>query len=580
MAGERRRLAAILAADVVGYSRLVGLDEAGTVARVRALFREVAQPEVTQAGGRVFKLVGDGFLAEFPSAVAAVTCAAAIQAATEARAAAEPEDRRLRARIGVHLGDVLVEGADLFGDGVNVAARLEGLAEPGGVVLSAPVVDAVRGRVPQALEDLGEQALKNIARPIRVFRLAQPALEPPRLAVPERPSLVVLPFQNLSGDPEQEYFADGMVEDITTALSRIRWLFVIARNSAFTYKGRAVDVRQVGRDLGVRYVLEGSVRRAGNRVRITGQLIEAETGRHVWADRFDGDLADIFDLQDRVTEALCGAIEPNLQGAEIERARHKPTASLDAYDLYLRALPHARALTHADSDQALQLLRRAIAIDPRFVLAKAFAARVLRWADNQGWIPTDGDREALRLATEAIAEAGDDAVSLAFAAVAISWFGGSRPMAVSAAERAVAINPNSASVLSDAAAVLNHASRAEQSIEWLQRAMRLSPRDPDMARMGASLSSAYAIEKRFDLSVEAAKRALSLAPQLTAVHRVLIYALYRLGRIDEARREAEACRRINLTGSRTVLQWMSRVYADPALVADVMEALTEVGLLD
>lgn len=332
VATDRRRLVAILAADVVGYARLIGADEAGTLARLRALFAEAIRPVVRAHGGRIFKLMGDAFLAEFGSAVAAVSAAAAMQEAIAAREAAD-----LRLRVGVHLGDVVVEGSDLLGDGVNIAARLEGEADPGGVAVSAAVADAVRGRVPFALEDRGERMLKNIERPLRVFRLAPPqgaaSAAEPVLALPGKPSLVVLPFQNMGGDAEQDYFVDGLVGDITTALARVRSFFVIARNSAFTYKGRAVDVRQVGRELGVRYVLEGSVRKAGGRIRITGHLVDATTGAHLWADRFDGATEDVFDLQDRVTEAVAGAIEPSLTRAEIARAEQKPTQNLGAYDL-------------------------------------------------------------------------------------------------------------------------------------------------------------------------------------------------------------------------------------------------------
>ena len=584
MADARRRLSAILAADVVGYSRLVGLDEAGTVARVRALFREVAQPEVARAGGRVFKAVGDGFLAEFPSAVAAVTCAAAIQAATEARAAAEHPDRRIRARIGVHLGDVLVEGTDLFGDGVNVAARLEGLAEPGGVVLSAPVADAVRGRIPEALEDLGERALKNIERSIRVFRVAPAATpaEPPRLAVPERPSLVVLPFQNLSGDPEQEYFADGMVEDITTALSRIRWLFVIARNSAFTYKGRAVDVRQVGRELGVRYVLEGSVRKAGNRVRITGQLIEAETGRHVWADRFDGDLADIFELQDRVTEALCGAIEPNLQRAESERAHAKPTENLDAYDLYLRALPPFYSLTRAGSDQAVALLRQAIELDPRFVLGKAYAAYVMQRRHVQGWGEPDEPHLAARLAREALAVAGDDATVLRFAGQPAIWFGEDRELGLAATERALSINPNSAQVVAGAAWSMTYDCQPERAITLFERALRLNPLDPEKGSWQFGVAMAYYVAGRYENCIEMARQAIALNPVRAGPYRALIPALYALGRVEEAREVVHAFRAASPAGAAFIRlqRLVTRLFTDPDLVPRINEAMRAAGAYD
>jgi len=333
-----RRLSAILAADVVGYSRLMGEDEAGTLARLKALRRELIDPRVAEHKGRIVKTTGDGLLMEFPSVVEAVAYALAVQRGMADRNAQTVEAARIVFRIGINLGDVIVEDGDIHGDGVNVAARLEATAEPGGICVSGGVHDQVRGRLEYAFDDLGDQALRNINRAVRVYRIRTATAHRllniattenrPVLALPDRPSIAVLPFTNMSGDPEQEYFADGMVEEIITALSRIRWMFVIARNSTFTYKGKAVDVKQVGRELGVRYVLEGSVRRAGERVRITAQLIEAETGAHLWADRFDGSLKDVFELQDKVAISVAGVIEPALHAAEIRRSVERPTHDL------------------------------------------------------------------------------------------------------------------------------------------------------------------------------------------------------------------------------------------------------------
>ncbi len=340
-----RRLAAILAADVAGYSRLMGADEEGTHERLKAHLAELVHPKITEHRGRVVKNTGDGFLAEFASVVDAVRCAVEVQEAMAGRNSGIAAEERIELRIGINLGDVIVETDDLYGDGVNIAARIEALADAGGVFVSNTVYDQVRDRLPFVFEDLGEQQVKNIARPIRVYRVQQPAFaaaissapSTPPLALPDKPSIAVLPFQNMSGDPDQEYFVDGMVEEIITALSRIRWLFVIARNSSFMYKGQAVDVKQVGRELGVRYLLEGSVRKARGRVRITGQLIDAATGTHLWADRFDGSLEDVFDLQDKVASSVAGVIEPALQTAEAAPSAARPTADLTAYDLYLRA---------------------------------------------------------------------------------------------------------------------------------------------------------------------------------------------------------------------------------------------------
>ena len=352
MTGERvvRRLAAILAADVVGYSRLMGRDENGTLARLKAHRTERLEPVLARHGGRLVKLTGDGALVEFPSAVDALSAAIEFQQVMAEANEGQPAETAIIFRIGLHLGDLIVDGDDLYGDGVNVAARLEAEAPPGSIVISGDVHNAVAGRLKATFADLGELTLKNIERPVRAFRVQvdgipavlsatapSHATEAP-LALPDKPSIAVLPFQNMSGDPEQEYFADGIVEDIISALSRFKSLFVIARNSTFAYKGKSLDIRQVGRELGVRYVLEGSVRKAGGRVRITGQLIDSATGAHLWADRFEGSLDDIFELQDQVTASVVGAIAPKLDEAEIERARRKPVENLDAYDLFLRGL--------------------------------------------------------------------------------------------------------------------------------------------------------------------------------------------------------------------------------------------------
>src|SRR5262249_51558093 len=326
-----------------GYSRLMGVDEEGTLERLKALRHELLDPKITAHHGRIVKTTGDGLLVEFASVVDAVRCAVAVQQAMPERETGVAADDRIKLRIGINVGDIVVEDGDIFGDGVNVAARLEGLAAPGGICVSARVQEDAAGKLDLVFEDIGEQQLKNIARPVRAYRVVTTAgLTMPQVSsgppLPDKPSIAVLPFANMSGDPEQEYFADGMVEEIITALSRIRWLFVIARNSSFTYKGQAVDVKLVGRELGVRYVLEGSVRKAGGCVRITAQLIDATNGAHLWADRFDGPLEDVFDLQDKVASSVAGVIEPALQAAETHRSAARPTTDLSAYDLYLRAL--------------------------------------------------------------------------------------------------------------------------------------------------------------------------------------------------------------------------------------------------
>jgi len=410
-----RRLAAILAADVAGYSRLIGADEEGTLERLKTLRAEVIDPKIAEYRGRLVKTTGDGLLVEFGSVVDALRCAVDVQREMTARNADVTTDSRIEFRVGINMGDIVVEDGDIFGDGVNVAARLEAVAEPGGICVAARVQEDAAGKLDLVFDDLGEQQLKNIARPVRAYRVvtaARPAMPQVRFgpALPDKPSIAVLPFANMSGDPEQEYFADGMVEEIITALSRIRWLFVIARNSSFTYKGQAVDVKQVGRELGVRYVLEGSVRKAGQRVRITGQLIEATSGAHLWADRFDGSLEDIFDLQDKVASSVAGVIEPALQAAETARSAGRPTKDLTAYDLYLRALAAYFPITKEGLVEALGLLERAIAIDPRYGPALSLAAMCHRRLAIDGW--AGGNRcKAINLARQALQVAQNDTAS-------------------------------------------------------------------------------------------------------------------------------------------------------------------------
>ena len=375
-----RRLAAILAADVAGYSRLMGADEEGTLARLKASRAALIDPTIAEHKGRIVKTTGDGLLVEFASVVDAMRCATEWQRGMAERNAEEATDVRITWRVGVNLGDVIIDDDDIHGDGVNIAARLEAMAEPGGICVSGTVRDHIGERLDLALDDMGEQTLKNIAQPIHVFRVLaekKPMPEPAALPLPDKPSIAVLPFQNMSGDPEQEYFADGMVEEIITALSKIRWFFVIARNSTFTYKGHAVDVKQVGRELGVRYVLEGSVRKSGNRIRVTAQLVEAATGNHVWAERYDRDLADIFAVQDEITERVVAAIEPELYAAEYTRSQSKPPDSLDAWECVIRALSLIGQGTRDENTEAEALCRRAIALAPGYGRAHSLLAWVL-----------------------------------------------------------------------------------------------------------------------------------------------------------------------------------------------------------
>ena len=496
-----RRLAAILAADVVGFSMLMGQDEEGTLARIKSLRREVIEPKVNEHHGRVFKTTGDGLLIEFASPVEAVRCAVGVQEALGCEASQEPS-QALQLRIGINLGDIMIEeDGDVYGDGVNVAARLEKLAEPGGISISGKVYEEVRDKLPYSFEDRGKQQVKNIARPVRVYALgaASPTVtpkQPKALPLPDSPSLAVLPFTNMSGDPGQEYFADGVVEDIITALSRVRWFFVIARNSSFTYKGRSVDIRQVGRELGVRYVLEGSIRKAGNRVRITGQLIEAASGRHVWADKFDGELVDIFDLQDRLTESVVGAIEPSLRRAEIERASAKPTDELDAYDLYLQALAQHYALTKPASDQALRLLGRALELDRNYSAAKALAAGIYNIRVAQNWADQTEIERGIQLAREAWADHRDDPTTLSRAGAALGYLARDFEAALAAIDRALILNPNSANACGNSGLIRMWVSDWRTSIDHFQKAIRLSPLDPGVGFSASGLCLALLLAGR------------------------------------------------------------------------------------
>jgi adenylate cyclase len=541
-----RRLTAILAADVAGYSRLMGADEEGTHERLKAHLAELVEPKITEHRGRIVKNTGDGFLAEFASVVDAVRCANEIQRGMLDREPTVPEEGRIRFRIGVNLGDVIAEAEDIFGDGVNVAARLEALAEPGGICISRVVRDQVRDRLDYTFEDLGEQQVKNIARPVRVFRVrenpAGPTAEPlpaslRPLPLPDKPSIAVLPFTNMSGDPEQEYFADGMVEEIITALSRIRWLFVIARNSSFTYKGKAVDVKQVARELGVRYVLEGSVRKAGNRVRITGQLIDTSNGAHIWADRFDGALDDIFELQDQVASGVVGAIEPRLRQSEIERARRKPTESLDAYDLYLRAL--ALRDIHSDESvrEAIALLKQALVIDPNYVPAKAAIgwSRVHQRSHGRSPVSEAEAVEAVDLAKQALESRKDDPDTLWMAAATLAIFTGEHAIAEAAIDRALVLNPNSAHAWAARGFVCRSRGQSDPAIEAFERAMRLSPLDRLRRTFTVGIAIAHLGAGRYGQALDWAVGTLREEPGYRAALVSKAIACAYLDRIEEAR---------------------------------------------
>jgi TolB-like protein/Flp pilus assembly protein TadD len=545
----QRRLAAILAADVAGYSRLTGADEEGTIARLRALRCELIDPAIAEHRGRIVKTTGDGILIEFASVVDGVRCAVEMQRGMTTRNTDVASDRRIEFRVGIHLGDVVVEGDDLLGDGVNVAARLEGIAEPGAICLSGDAYRQVRGKVDLVVRDLGEQRLKNIAEPVRVYRVSLEEgvrKSSPALTLPDKPSIAVLPFQNMSGDPEQEYFADGIVEDIITALSRFRQLFVIARNSSFTYKGRAVDVKQVGHELGVRYVLEGSVRKAANKVRITGQLIDTSTGTHLWADRFDGSLEDIFDLQDQVTTSVVGALAPKLEQAEIERANRKPTESLDAYDYYLRGMVHTYPRTSEENSEALRLFCRAIELDPEFAASYGRAAQCYVFRKMNGWM-VDGAREmaeAERLARQAAELGKDDADALSYAGLTLAYIAGDVEAGDAFLARARVLNPNLAVALQNSAWVKGWIGEPEAAVEHATQAMRLSPLDPFQYSALTALGYGHLYAGRYDAATACVERALLEVPVYPPALRLAAMSYALAGRLDEAHKAVARLRQV------------------------------------
>jgi TolB-like protein len=541
-----RKLAAIFAADIAGYSRLMARDEVATLARLKAC-RAIIDGLIASHRGRIFNTAGDSVVADFASAVDAVQCAVAVQAAIVTENAGRAADEPMQFRIGVHVGDVIVEGSNLLGDSVNIAARLEALAEPGSIYVSAPARDHIGNKLPLGFDDLGDQQVKNIPQAIRVYRVQAETLAAKPIAalsLPDKPTIAVLPFQNLSGDPEQEYFVDGMVEEIITALSRIRWLFVIARNSSFTYKGQVVDIKQVGRELGVRYVLEGSVRKAGGRVRITGQLIDALTGTHLWADRFDGSLEDIFELQDNVAISVAGVIEPALQAAETARSANRPTNDLTAYDLYLRAYAMVFS-SRARFLDALGLLEEAIARDPDYGPALSWAATCCQGIANDGRSddPDAVRRKGLDFARRALEVARDDPVVLAHAAHALGYFGEDVTGAIALVDRALALNPSFARGWHISGILRRWAGQPDVTIEHVQRSLRLSPR----ARVGwgsAVIGSALFLSRRFDEAVPSLLDAIQDEPSLPDAYRHLAACYAHMGRLDDAREVVKRLRAI------------------------------------
>jgi len=539
----QRRLAAILAADVAGYSRLMGADEEGTLAALKELRRELADPKIKEHRGRIVKTTGDGLLVEFASVVDAMRCAVEVQQGMAERNAGVPEERRIQFRIGINLGDIIKDGRDIYGDGVNVAARLEALAEPGGICVNRVVRDQVRDKLDFAFEDAGEQRVKNIARPLRVYRVRTGRVvgearstAHPQLALPDKPSVAVLPFTNMSGDPDQEFVSDGIAEDVITALSRYPSLFVIARNSCFTYKGRAVDVKQVGRELGVRYVLEGSVRKAGNRIRATAQLVEAETGNHVWAERYDRDLADIFAVQDEITEAVTVAIAPAIADAELQRAVRKPPESLDAWAAYQRGLWHLSEANRDDNGIAQSFFQRAIDLDPTFAggysglaLAQLQAAAVYQKLDL-----LEAQSSAETRARRAVALDGADAEARSCLGWALQARG-ELEGALAEIDRALVMSPNLAVAHGQRGATLIFSGRPKEGLAAVQTSIRLDPRDPFSAIRLLHIACGLYFSCEYEEAIEAAKRLIRSYPDFPMIYRWPAAALGQLGRTAEAK---------------------------------------------
>ena len=548
MASERieRRLTAILAADVAGYSRLVEADEEGTLSQWKALWGTVIEPKIKEHRGRIARVIGDGILAEFASVIDAVRCAVEVQRSVAERNANAPQDKRIEFRVGINFGELIIEDGDFWGDGVNIVARLEALAHPGGICVSGRVQEDTQGKLEIAFEFMGEQNLKNIVRPVRVYRVRFDGVteSTPALPLPSKPSITVLPFQNMSGDPSQDYFADGVVEEITTALSRIRWLFVIARNSSFTYKGRMVDVKQVGRELGVRYALEGSVRKAANRVRVTAQLIDAVTGHHVWAERYDRELAAIFALQDEITERVVAAVEPQLYAAEGIRAKRKPPESLDAWECVVRALSCVNSRSQNDYAMARELLERAIELDPAYAQAYALFAYVMGLEVLYGWKPREiALARALEAAQKAVVLDSDDA----WAHFALGFVYGMTRRAEEAVvehEKALALNPNFALAYTYQGSALAYLGRGEEALLKIDASERLSPRGLFQGVNNVCRAAAHFSAEQHRDAVSCARKSILDSPGIVTGYRMLVVNCALIGEIDEARAALKIVKRL------------------------------------
>ena len=579
--GVTRKLAAILAADMVGYSRLMGADEAGTIARQKALHAQLIGPLIAAHGGRIFKTTGDGLLVEFPSVVDAVKCAVTVQKELTENQGSVPDDRRIRYRIGVNLGDVVIDGDDILGDGVNVAARLEGLAEPSGVYVSDLVYQSVQGKLDFTFEDLGEIAVKNIPKPIRVFRLSSGdvSLSPAfPAAIAAKPAIAVLPFENLSGDLEQEYFSDGLSEDVITLLSAWRSFPVVARNSSFAFKKKSRDIRQIARELSARYVIEGSVRKSGSRVRVTAQLIDAELGHHLWAKKFDGALDDIFALQDELTQQIVSSVEPEMEKAELKKAQAKRSASLSAWDFYLRGREQAHLLTPAANLRARAMFERAIELDPQY--SDAFAGLSTTYQRDILFEVTENralsEINALDAARRAVALDKDSSVAHLALSGAFIW---SNQHAQAVAETRIAVQLNPSNVLACLALGnrLDIIGESAEGIPLLERSLQRNPRDPHNHIYYAQLGRAYINARNYEKALSCLREAVRLKPDYPNTYHVLAVCLGHLGRVDEARDAVQQCERLRPGFMAKRAHW--NIYIDPEANRHLTEGLRKAGLM-
>jgi adenylate cyclase len=572
-----RRLAAILAADVAGYSRLIGNDEEGTLAALKSCRRQLIDPKIAEYRGRIVKTTGDGALVEFASAVDAVRCAVEVQRAMADRNAHLPDTTRIEFRIGINVGDIVSDEGDIFGDGVNIAARLEGFSEPGGICVSSRVQEDVEGKLEISFEDAGEQQLKNISRPVRVFRV-RPGKSTISAAMPsrKRPSIAVLPFQNMSGDPEQDYFADGMVDEIITGLSRIKWLSVVSRNSSYIYKNKPVAIKEVAEKLGVRYVLEGGVRKSGNRVRITAQLIDAETDAHLWAEQYDRSLEDVFALQDEITMCVVGAIEPSVRKAEIDRIKRRRPETFTAYDLLLRSQQFVFAGMPAEAAKAITLLEEALKLEPDYSAAHAYLSWCFHSRFGRGGLREEDRLAAVGHAREAIALGNDDATALAIAALVLAYDGHEISTALKTFDRALELSNSNVFALCWNAAILAWIGESDLAIERALRALRLGPFDSLIWRAYHALSIAYFHSQRYGDAADAARNVIAANSAYSIPRAILAAALVRLERLDEAKTMAQTV--LEREPSFTIHGTARYSELEPAVFRPFAEAWREAGL--